>query len=276
MIASPSWRGTPAGRPPRPSIGNERTSVDSSIPRCSCLSALISSGPTKMRPSSPSSTPSDASTSRASALAASASTSMPLRFETSTAITSLSAPLGAGLLCVKPVGLDDPLYELVPDHVLVPEANEGHTVQRAEDVLHLDQARGLLPRQVDLRHVSGHDDLRAEAESRQVHLHLLRSRLLRLVEDDERVVQRPSAHEGERGHLDHTLLHVRGQPVRLEHVVKRVEEWPQVGVDLLEQSARQEAEPLAGLHGRAREDDPSDLPVREGRNRERHGEVRLA
>src|SRR5947207_12278616 len=155
MIASPSWRGTPAGRPPRPSIGNERTSVGSSIPRCSSLSALISSGPTKMRPSSPSSTPSAASTSRASTLAPSASTSTPLRFETSTAITFLSVPLGAGLLRVQPVRLDDPLDELVPDDVFVPEPNERDSVQRAEDVLDLDQARRLVAGEVDLGHVAG-------------------------------------------------------------------------------------------------------------------------
>ena len=58
-------------------------------------------------------------------------------------------------------------------------------VDRAEDVLHLDQAGRLLARQVDLRDVAGDDDLRAEAEPRQEHLHLLGARVLRLVEDDE-------------------------------------------------------------------------------------------
>jgi hypothetical protein len=69
---------------------------------------------------------------------------------------------------------------------------------------------------------------------------------------------------------------VRGQPVRLEHVVERVEERPQVGVDLLQQRSRQEAEPFAGLHGRAGQDDPPDLSVRESRDSERHSQIRLA
>ena len=43
MTTSPSARGTPPGSSSRPSIGNESTSVASSTPRCSALSARISS-----------------------------------------------------------------------------------------------------------------------------------------------------------------------------------------------------------------------------------------
>src|SRR5439155_19547817 len=204
------------GRRSRPSIGNESTSVGSLTPRCSRFSDRISAGPTKTRPSSPSSTPSASSTDRARALAPSSSTSTPLRFETSTAITFLSAPLGAGLLRVQPVRLDDPLDELVSHDVLVPEADEGDIVERAEDVLDLDQPRRLVARQVDLGDVAGDDHLGAEAEAGEKHLHLLRARVLGLVEDDERVVQRPATHEGEWRDLDHPLLHVRRQPVGLE------------------------------------------------------------
>ena len=84
---SPSARGTPSGSSSRPSSGNERTSVASSIPRCSLFSARISSGATNAIPSSPSSTPSAASTRRASSTAASSSTATPLRFAVSTSIT---------------------------------------------------------------------------------------------------------------------------------------------------------------------------------------------
>ena len=56
--------------PSRPSIGNESTSVASSIPRCSRFSARISSAPTKAMPSSPSSTPSAVEHARASSTAA--------------------------------------------------------------------------------------------------------------------------------------------------------------------------------------------------------------
>ena len=46
------------------------------------------------------------------------------------------------------VRLDDPLDELVADDVLVSEADEGDALDRAEDVLHLDQAGRLLAREV--------------------------------------------------------------------------------------------------------------------------------
>src|SRR6188472_3690729 len=166
-------------------------------------------------------------------------------------------PLRAGLLRVLAVRLDDALHELVPNDVFVAEADERDPVERAENVLHLDQARRLLTRKVDLRDVAGDDDLRPEAEARQEHLHLLGARVLRLVEDHERVVQRAPPHEGERRDLDDALLHVRGEAVCVEHVVERVEEGPQVRVDLLEHRAGQVAEALPRLDRGTREDDPA-------------------
>src|SRR6185312_12784249 len=174
---SPSWRGSPSAIGSRPSSGNDRTSVASSMPRCSRLSARLSSGETNCSPSSPSVTPSAASAARTTSTASSAGTSAPLLFSTSTATTGLPAPPGPGLLRVMFVGLHDPLHQLVPDHILVTETDEGDAVDLAEDVLHLDEPRGLLPRQVDLRDVAGDNHLGAEAEPREEHLHLLRARV---------------------------------------------------------------------------------------------------
>ena len=56
--------------------------------------------------------------------------------------------------------------------------------------------------QVDLGDVAGDHDLGAEAEAGEEHLHLLGRGVLRLVEDDERVVERAAAHVGQRGDLD--------------------------------------------------------------------------
>ena len=111
---------------------------------------------------------------------------------------------------------------------------------------------------------------------REEHLHLLGRRVLRLVEHDERVVERAPAHERERGDLDDPLLHVGRQAVGVEHVVERVEERAQVRIDLREHVAGQEAEPLAGLDRGAREDDARDRAVVQRRDGERHREVRLA
>ena len=103
------------------------------------------------------------------------------------------------------------------------------------------------------------DHARALAEPRQEHLHLHRRRVLRLVEDDEGVRQRAAAHEGDRRDLDLAAaepLRRAGRPAacRCSASIDR----PQIGIDLLAQIAGQEAQPLAGLDRRARQDDALD------------------
>src|SRR5581483_11221472 len=100
------------------------------------------------------------------------------------------------------VGLDDPLDELVPHDVLVTELDELDPLDVVEHVANVHEPGALLARKIDLRDVAGDDDLRAEAQPRQEHLHLLGGRVLRLVEDDEAVVERPAAEKGERCDLD--------------------------------------------------------------------------
>ena len=88
--------------------------------------------------------------------------------------------------------------------------------------------------------------------------------------------KRAAAHEGDRRHLDDAALEqLRGLLVA-EDVVQRVVERPQIRVDLLDEVARQEAEPLPRLDRRAGEDDPLDLLLEERRRRHRHGEIGLA
>ena len=132
-------------------------------------------------------------------------------------------------------------------------------VDAVEDLADDPQAgRGALG-QVDLGDVAGDHDLGAEAEPGQEHLHLLGRGVLRLVEDDERVVERAATHVGQRRDLDGAGRHQPRDRLGVDHVVQRVVERPQVGVDLLVQRAGQEAEPLAGLDRRPGQDDPVDL-----------------
>src|SRR4051794_17468922 len=174
------------------------------------------------------------------------------------------------------VGRDDPLHELVPHHVLAAEAHEADALDAGQDVADHDETGAAAAVEVDLGDVARHDHLRVEAKPRKEHLHLLGGRVLRLVEDDEAVVQGPAAHEGEWRDLDRAALEVLVHALGLEHVVERVEERPQVGVDLGHHVARQEAEPLAGLDGRAREHDAVHLAALERRHRARDREERLA
>ena len=74
---------------------------------------------------------------------------------------------------------------------------------------------------------------RTEADARQEHLHLLDGGVLRLVEDDERVVERAAAHEGERRDLDDLPLDRARDAVEAEHLVQRVVHRAQIRIDLL-------------------------------------------
>ena len=157
------------------------------------------------------------------------------------------------------VGRDDLADQPVPDDVVGGEPVEADVLDAVEDLLDDAQAALGAAGQVDLGDVAGDHDLGAEAEPGQEHLHLLGRGVLRLVEDDERVVERAAAHVGQRRDLDRPGREQLGDRLGVEHVVQGVVQRAQVGVDLLAQRAGQEAEPLAGLDGRPGQDDPVDL-----------------
>src|SRR3954447_21605719 len=275
ITTSPSSRG-PAGSPSE-SMGNERTSVGATRPRCSRLSSRIRSLSTNSTATWPSSIPAEASAIAVRRSISRADSSSGAR-STSTSSTAPVRRAQTGRLAgaVLVVGVDDPLDELVADDVLTAEAHEVDVLEALEDLADHDEPRLLVARQVDLRDVAGHDHLRAEPEPREEHLHLLGRGVLGLVEDDEAVVQRPAAHERERRDLDRPPLEVLGDLLGVEHVLQRVEQRAQIGVDLRHQVAGQEAEPLARLDGGAREDDAVDLAALERRRGHRHRQPRLA
>ena len=84
------------------------------------------------------------------------------------------------------------------------------------------------------------------------------------------------AHERERDDLDRPPLHEPFDLLGVDHVVERVEEGPQVRVDLRLQVAGQKAEPLARLDRRAGEDDPPDVAARAAPRPRAPRQVRLA
>ena len=96
----------------------------------------------------------------------------------------------------------------------------------------------LAGRQVGLGDIAGDHRARAEADARQEHLHLLDGGVLRLIEDDEGVIERAAAHEGERRHLDDVALDEARDAIEAHHLVERVVHRPQVRIDLLRQIAR--------------------------------------
>ncbi len=134
----------------------------------------------------------------------------------------------------------------------------------------------LTARQIDLRDVARDDHLAVEAESGEEHLHLLLGGVLSLVENDEAVVKRSSAHIRERSNLDIALLDVLVVRLHSEHIEKRVVKRTQVGVDLALKVSGEKAELFARLNRGSGEDDPVDLLASERRNRHRDREVGFA
>src|SRR5207253_5017019 len=104
--------------------------------------------------------------------------------KTSTA-TAVYLPLGGA---EARVGVDDVLHDLVAHDILGRQAHERQAGDAGEDLLQAEQATALT-RQVDLGDVAGDDRPRPEADAGEEHLHLLGRGVLRLVEDDEAVVQ---------------------------------------------------------------------------------------
>ena len=73
--------------------------------------------------------------------------------------------------------------------------------------------------QINLRRITRRDDLRVLAHAREEHFHLRDGRVLSLVQNDERIVERSSAHIGEWYYLNDIFLHVSLELVVLHHFV---------------------------------------------------------
>ena len=90
------------------------------------------------------------------------------------------------------------------------------------------------------------------------------------------MAQGAAAHEGQRGDLDLAAFQPLHHLLRRQHVVERVVERPQIGVDLVAQVAGQEAEAFAGLDRRARQNDAFDPPRRHHLDRGGDRQIGLA
>ncbi len=80
-----------------------------------------------------------------------------------------------------------------------------------------------------------------KADAGQEHLHLFDGGVLALIKNDKGVVQRTSAHIGQRGDFDDVTLNQLLHFLKAEHLKQRVIQRAQIRVDLLAQIAGQEA-----------------------------------
>src|SRR5712671_7978018 len=107
-------------------------------------------------------------------------------------------------------------------YVALVEVHECQSVYAFQNVDRFDQAAAAGCGQIDLRDVAGDHRLGIKSQSGDEHLHLLGGSVLRLVQDDERIVQRASAHEGDGRDLDNIFLEIALDALRLEHVKEGV------------------------------------------------------
>ena len=77
-------------------------------------------------------------------------------------------------------------------------------------------------RQVDLGDVTGNDRFRVKADTRQEHFHLFDGGVLALIENDERIVQRTTAHVGERGNFNNVTLNELLDLLKAQHFEQRI------------------------------------------------------
>ena len=159
---------------------------------------------------------------------------------------------------------------------LLAQFHHADAVDVLEDLDGLDHAAFLIGGQVHLGDVARDNHLRAVPEAGQHHQHLQARGVLGLVADDDGLVQGPAPHEGQGDDLDDIQLHELAHLGEVHHVFDRVEERPQVGIDLRGDIARQKAQFLAGLDGRAGQHDPPNLAFLEHGNRHRDGQIRLS
>ena len=89
--------------------------------------------------------------------------------------------------------------------------------------------------------VTGNDHFCIHSEAGEEHLDLVGRRVLRFVEDDDRIVQRPPAHESEWGDLDHVVLHVFLQFGPGNHVLQGVIQRLEVRVEFVLHLAGEES-----------------------------------
>ena len=137
--------------------------------------------------------------------------------------------------CRLVVRLDYFLYQSVADDIRLRELND----RNASDVLQPGGKaasgkgrRAYGRRQVDLRRIARNYNFGALAHPRQKHLHLRHGRILAFVQNDERFVERPAAHVGQRHHFDNVLLHMPLDLIEIHHFVQGVEQRTKIRVDL--------------------------------------------
>ena len=119
--------------------------------------------------------------------------------------------------------------------------------------------------------ITGDHHLGVETLTRQNHLHLFRRCVLRFVENDEAIVQRAAAHEGDRCDFDRVALQQFLDLFRLDHFVERIVKRAYVRIDLFLERPRKETQALSRFDSGTSENDAAHALAEKGGHGHRHG-----
>src|SRR5437660_165502 len=152
---------------------------------------------------------------------------------------------GADLVVL--IGTHDALHQMMTHYVALVEVYKGNAIHALEHIHDLQQAAAPGVGQIDLGDIAGDDALRVEPHAGDKHLHLFGGRVLRLVENDEGVIERAPAHESNGSNFNDVLFQIAVYLLRVEQIVERIVEGPQIRVNFFLQGARQKTKALAGF-----------------------------
>src|SRR4029079_2050623 len=260
--------------------GNDSTLVGLSLPRHSAFNARNCSSPVSRTESSTGRAPAASCGNALSATADSAARrtssvqSMLLSHSASASMSISSIIRASGPWAF--ISLDDASDQRMAHHVGGGEADDLDTLDAFKLADPVIEAGSHTVRKVGLMRVAANDHAAAHAEAREEHLHLLRRGVLRLIEDDEGVVQSAAAHEADRRNLDLARRDAALDLLGREHVVEGVVKRAEIGIDLLLHVAGKEPQALDGFARGARQDQPVDAAADQLRDGLGDGEIGLA
>src|SRR5215510_4176381 len=100
-------------------------------------------------------------------------------------------------------------------HITLRKVDKVNALDALQDMLNLDKPRILAAGQIHLGDITRDHSFRIKAQTCQEHFHLLHSRVLCLVQNNERVIERPSPHESKRSHFNSPTLNQPLSPLKI-------------------------------------------------------------
>jgi hypothetical protein len=161
------------------------------------------------------------------------------------------------------------------DNVLLIQGHNRDIVYPAEPFGYVGQTRHSW-QQIALVRIAGKHHCRPPAKTRQQHLELGKSAVLRLVDHHERVIECAPTHESDRRNLDHVFRKQRLEPFGPKPFAQHVVDRTQIGRELRFNIAGQKSEGLARIDRGPTQDDPLDPTVFQSLHRLGHRQKGLA